>query len=203
MCSTGPFQFRWLKGYIYSSCYYHHQIGSINLTHCYHIFRGCVPEMFVAPYSVTYCIYIPGKPVVCFHYYYAVYDDLKELYVSIFVCRKGSHWISLSCSCWPFWQYMPNSDCTALLVDKGRKLIDCTVVYFYFQLFIEPHTSQSYPRCMQMQTHNALASAPASNTNTNHRCTQVHPWPDISWQVEKHIPSNLWYMAIKLLISQM
>ena len=27
MCSTGPFQFRWLKGYIYSSCYYNHQIG--------------------------------------------------------------------------------------------------------------------------------------------------------------------------------
>ena len=42
MCSTGPFQFRWLKGYIYSSYYYHHQIGSINLTHCYHIFRGWV-----------------------------------------------------------------------------------------------------------------------------------------------------------------
>ena len=38
MCSTGPFQFRWLKGYIYSSCYYHHQIGNTNLTHCYHIF---------------------------------------------------------------------------------------------------------------------------------------------------------------------
>ena len=38
MCSTGPFQFRWLKGYIYSSCYYHYQIGSINLTHCYRIF---------------------------------------------------------------------------------------------------------------------------------------------------------------------
>ena len=38
MCSTGPFQFRWLKGYIYSPCYYHHQIVSINLTHCYHIF---------------------------------------------------------------------------------------------------------------------------------------------------------------------
>ena len=63
MCSTGPFQFRWLKGYIYSSGYYqhrNHQIGSINLTHCYHIFRGCVPEMFVASFSVTYCIYIPG-----------------------------------------------------------------------------------------------------------------------------------------------
>ena len=24
-CSTGPFQYRWLKGYIYSSCYYHHR----------------------------------------------------------------------------------------------------------------------------------------------------------------------------------
>ena len=38
MCSTGPFQLRWLKGYTYSSCYYHNQIGSINLTHCCHIF---------------------------------------------------------------------------------------------------------------------------------------------------------------------
>ena len=38
MCSTGPFQFMWLKGYIHSSCYYHHQIGNINLTHSYHIF---------------------------------------------------------------------------------------------------------------------------------------------------------------------
>ena len=34
--STGPFQYRWLKGY--SSCYYHHQIGSIHRSHCYHIF---------------------------------------------------------------------------------------------------------------------------------------------------------------------
>ena len=38
MCSTGPSQYRWSKGYIYSSCYYHHQIGSIHLSHCYHIF---------------------------------------------------------------------------------------------------------------------------------------------------------------------
>ena len=37
MCSTDPFQLRWLRRYIHSSCYYHHQIGSINLTH-YHIF---------------------------------------------------------------------------------------------------------------------------------------------------------------------
>ena len=38
VCSTGPFQFSWLKGYIYSSCDYDNQIGSINLSHCYHIF---------------------------------------------------------------------------------------------------------------------------------------------------------------------
>ena len=38
MCSTGPFQYRWLKRYIYNSCYYHDQIGSIHLSHCYHIF---------------------------------------------------------------------------------------------------------------------------------------------------------------------
>ena len=33
MCSIGPFQFRWFKGYIYSSCCNHHQIGSIHLSH--------------------------------------------------------------------------------------------------------------------------------------------------------------------------
>ena len=33
MCSTDPSRFRWLRGYIHSSCYDHNQIGSINLTH--------------------------------------------------------------------------------------------------------------------------------------------------------------------------
>ena len=40
-------------------------------------FRGCVPEMFVTSYSVTYCIYVPGKPGICFHYYCANYDECK------------------------------------------------------------------------------------------------------------------------------
>ena len=31
ICWTGPFQYRWLKGYICSSYYYHHQIRSIPL----------------------------------------------------------------------------------------------------------------------------------------------------------------------------
>ena len=38
MCSTGPFQYRWLKEYIYISYYYHHQIGIIHNSHCFHIF---------------------------------------------------------------------------------------------------------------------------------------------------------------------
>ena len=50
MCSTGPFQFRWLRGYIHSSCYYHHQIGSINLTH-YHIFP------WLCAWNVCYIIF--------------------------------------------------------------------------------------------------------------------------------------------------
>ena len=38
MCWTGPFEFRWLKKYIHNPSYYHHQIGSIHLSHCCHIF---------------------------------------------------------------------------------------------------------------------------------------------------------------------
>ena len=38
MCSTGPFKYRRSTGYIYSSCYYHHQIGGIYLPHCFHMF---------------------------------------------------------------------------------------------------------------------------------------------------------------------
>ena len=51
MCSTGPFQFRWLKGCIQSSCYYHHQIGSINLTHCYNMFP------WLCAWDVSYIIF--------------------------------------------------------------------------------------------------------------------------------------------------
>ena len=33
--------------------------------------------MFVTSHSVTYCIYVPGKTGICFHYYCAVYDECK------------------------------------------------------------------------------------------------------------------------------
>ena len=46
-----PFQFRWLKGYIYSSCYNHQHIGSIHLSHCYHIF------LWLCAWDVCYIIF--------------------------------------------------------------------------------------------------------------------------------------------------
>ena len=46
----GLYAFRWLRGYIHSSCYYHHQIGSINLTH-YHIFP------WLCAWNVCYIIF--------------------------------------------------------------------------------------------------------------------------------------------------
>ena len=73
MCWTGPFEFRWLKGYIYNPSYYHHQIGSIHLSHCCLFFRGCVSEMVVLPYSVIYYIYISGTLGLCLNYLCSVY----------------------------------------------------------------------------------------------------------------------------------
>ena len=37
-CLGGPFEFRWLKEYSHNPSDYHHQIGSIHLSHCCHIF---------------------------------------------------------------------------------------------------------------------------------------------------------------------
>ena len=73
--------------------------------------RGCVPEMFVTSYSVTYCIYVPGKPEICFHYYCAVYDECK--YSDTFWLADRTHLfvqytISLSSLCkliWRQWTY--------------------------------------------------------------------------------------------------
>ena len=74
-------------------------------------FRGCVPEMFVTSYSVTCCIYVPGKPGLCFHYYCAVYDEYK--YSDTFWLADRTrlfvqYTISLSSLCkliWRHWTY--------------------------------------------------------------------------------------------------
>ena len=74
-------------------------------------FRGCVPEMFVTSYSVTYRIYIPGKPGFCFHYYCAVHDECKysdTLWLADCVHLFVYYTISLSSLCkliWGHWTY--------------------------------------------------------------------------------------------------
>ena len=74
-------------------------------------FRGCVPEMFVTSYSVTYCIYVPGKPAICFHYYCAVYDECKYSVTFSLADRTRlfvQYTISLSSLCkfiWRHWNY--------------------------------------------------------------------------------------------------
>ena len=74
-------------------------------------FRCCVPEMFVTSCSVTYYIYIPGKPGICFHYYYAVYDECKYSDTFWHADRTRlfvQYTISLSSLCkllWRHWTY--------------------------------------------------------------------------------------------------
>ena len=67
--------------------------------------------MFVTSYSVTYCIYVPGKPWICFHYYCAVYDEC--IYSDTFWLADrtrlfAQYTISLSSLCkliWGHWTY--------------------------------------------------------------------------------------------------
>ena len=76
-----------------------------------YFFRGYVPEMFATSYSVTYCIYFPGKPGICFYHYFAVYDDCKYSDTFWLVDRTRlfvQYTISLSSLCkliWRHWTY--------------------------------------------------------------------------------------------------
>ena len=126
MCWTGPFEFRWLKEYIHHPSYYHHQIGSIHLSHCCHIFPWlCVWDGC----TIIFChlfIYIPGTLGPCFHYWCSVYGICKwsdTLWpvgrVRLFV----DYTISLSSICrliWKHWttkmlvRYMMSSMCLRL-----------------------------------------------------------------------------------------
>ena len=108
----GHFSSRWLKGYIYSSCYYHDQIGSIHLSHCYHIFP------WLCAWDVCYIIFCHllhirsgKKPRICFHYYCAVYDECKysdTFWLSDRTRLFVQYSITLSSLCkliWRHWTY--------------------------------------------------------------------------------------------------
>ena len=62
--------------------------------------------MFVTSYSVTYCIYVPGKPGICFHYYCAVYDECKyTLWLADRTRLFVQYTISLSSLCKLIWRH--------------------------------------------------------------------------------------------------
>ena len=93
MCWTGPFEFRWLKGYIHNPSYYHHQIGNIHLSHCCHIFLG------------------PCFNYLCSVYWCSVYGICKRSYrlwpagrVRLF----ADYTISLSSLCRLIWRHWTN-----------------------------------------------------------------------------------------------
>ena len=65
-------------------------------------------EMFVTSCSVTYCIYVPEKPGICFHYHGAVYDECKYSDTFWLAGRTRlfvQYTISLSSLCKLIWRY--------------------------------------------------------------------------------------------------
>ena len=80
MCSTGPFQYRWMKGYIYSSCYYHHQLGSIHLFHCYHIFP------WLCAWDVCYIINREFVFIIIVQFMISAYSRLRFILQIVLVC---------------------------------------------------------------------------------------------------------------------
>ena len=76
MCSTDPFVFRWLRGYICNSSR-HHQIKRNILSYCCHIFRGCASDVIIPSYDVSCTVKFMTCASICMHY---------GLKVILFVC---------------------------------------------------------------------------------------------------------------------
>ena len=110
MCSTGPFQFRWLTGYIHSSCYYHHQIGGINLTQ-YHIFPWfCAWDVC----CIIFCHFLhihSGKPgilfslLLCSLWWVQIVGYVLACKSCSFVCTLHHLIIIIVQTLWRHWTY--------------------------------------------------------------------------------------------------
>ena len=82
--------------YIYSSCYYHHQLGSIHLSHCYHIFPWL-------------CAWDVWCPLYAFLYSIQCYEDLKlynyeawcfVAYIYVHICSHVKVYVQISSCKW-------------------------------------------------------------------------------------------------------
>ena len=103
MCSTvfNPFKFRWLKGYIYISCYYHHQIGSINLIifcHLLHVHSGKTGILFSLSLCSLWWVLMIGYVLACRSYsfictlHYLIITILLVIHYTIY----GAVWFQFS-----------------------------------------------------------------------------------------------------------
>ena len=108
-------------------------------------FRGCVPGMFVTSCSVTYCIYVPRTPGICFHHHYAVYDECKYSDTFWFADRTrlfAQYTVSLSSLCkliWRHWTYKIDIFCRVCKIKHILSVIHytiCGAVFFQFSLSI-------------------------------------------------------------------
>ena len=121
-------------------------------------FRGCVPEMFVTSYSVTYCIYVPENRDF-FHCYCAVHDECK--YSDTFWLADRTrlfvqYTISLSSLCkiiWRHWtykthvRYMLSSVWVRLSILSPLSIIQYVGLYV-FSLPISLRSWNNGVRCM-------------------------------------------------------
>ena len=99
-----------LKGCIYSSSYYHHQIGSINLNHCVHIFPWLWAWDVFLNHIMSLIAYTFRENGVYFHHYCAVYDECKwsDVFWLADCIRLLRYTISLSSLyslIWRHWNY--------------------------------------------------------------------------------------------------
>ena len=106
-------------------------------------FRGCVPEMFVTSYCHLYCIYVPGKPGICFHYHCAVYDECKysdTFWLADRTCLFVQYFISLSSLCKLIWRHLTYKMPQIYFVECASKikhilsLIHYTICGVFFSL---------------------------------------------------------------------
>ena len=148
-------------------------------------FCGCVPEMFVISYSVTYCICIQGKPGFCFHYYCAVYDVFKYVIwladrIPLFV-QNTSSLSSLCKIIWRHWNYeMPvryilSSVWVKLSVFSQLSIIQCMglcVFSFPISLVMKIYTLSYYHHPIGSMNYYPLFRVMSWNNSL--RCTSLY-----------------------------
>ena len=101
--------FTWSYSYIYSSCYYHHQIWSIHRSHCFHIFP------WLCAWDVCYIIFChllyihSGKTgnlfslVLCSLWWVQILFGLQIVFICLYI--TPSHYHHCANFIWRHWTY--------------------------------------------------------------------------------------------------